>query len=67
MDSDLDYWYTLARNLGLPYNHEGATLVKEIFDEWPRDEYKSFRDYFEAIMQLPEQLDADTSTSSQPA
>lgn len=48
-DSKKDYWYVLAFSLGLPYNREGAETAAELFDTWDVEEYKTLREYVDAL------------------
>jgi hypothetical protein len=48
-DSKNDYWYILAESLGLPYNKEGAETAAELFDTWDVEEFKTLREYVDAL------------------
>ncbi len=48
-DSQKDYWYILAESLGLPYNKEGAETAAELFDTWDIEEFKTLREYVDAL------------------
>lgn len=48
-DSQKDYWYILAESLGLPYNIEGAQAAAEIFDTWDTEEYRTLKEYVDAL------------------
>lgn len=49
MDDDTEYFYGLARTLGLQQTIDGANAAKQIYDAWDHEEYHKFMDFFDAL------------------
>lgn len=50
-DAERDQWYTLAQAYGYEASEAGANLIRQVYSLWDGREYRSFRQFVEAMRQ----------------